>query len=300
LVHALVAAAADTVFHFHGSFIFEFSAAAKILNRRSMKYVVTTHGGYAPGALRKNAVLKWIYFRAFERRFLKDASGVHLVGETEWRNLGLWEPSLRRFLLPNAESLTEVHKIDPPVGSADRPVFGFCGRLDSYNKGLDVLLEGFALHREARRPGVLWVVGDGPDREWLVDEVGKRGMERVVRLWGARFGDDKLRILSGVDAFVYPSRFEGFPMGVLEAAALALPLIVTEETNVAAYVRKYRAGIVLPEASGAAVCEAMAQIADAQRDGALAPFREGARRMIVEELNWPAVAARLRREYEAR
>ena len=48
-----------------------------------------------------------------------------------------------------------------------------------------------------------------------------------------------------MDAFIHTSRFEGFPMALLEAAGLGLPLIVSEGTNFGNYVKKFNSGLVM-------------------------------------------------------
>ena len=71
----------------------------------------------------------------------------------------------------------------------------------------------------------------------------EKGVSRIIVMNEAAYGENKARILRCAYAFVQPSRFEGQPMGVLEALSYGLPCIVTEGTSFAEYVNKNKCGI---------------------------------------------------------
>ncbi|MBY0574697.1 MAG: glycosyltransferase, partial [Undibacterium sp.] len=47
--------------------------------------------------------------------------------------------------------------------------------------------------------------------------------------------------------FAHPSRNEGLPTSVLEVAAMGIPCVVTDATNVGDAIREYNAGAVIAE-----------------------------------------------------
>lgn len=71
---------------------------------------------------------------------------------------------------------------------------------------------------------VFLLVGDGPDREAMQILATALGLSNVVFL-GKR--TDVPDLLAAADLFVLPSLFEGLPLVVLEAMALALPVVAT-------------------------------------------------------------------------
>jgi GalNAc-alpha-(1->4)-GalNAc-alpha-(1->3)-diNAcBac-PP-undecaprenol alpha-1,4-N-acetyl-D-galactosaminyltransferase len=96
------------------------------------------------------------------------------------------------------------------------------GRLD-YQKGFDLLIDAFARASEGRPNWSLTILGDGPERRRLEDQIHTRGLDPRVHLRG--WISDPATVLRKCDAFVLSSRFEGFPNALLEAMALGLPAI---------------------------------------------------------------------------
>ena len=93
------------------------------------------------------------------------------------------------------------------------------GRLDR-QKGFDLLLEALSI---VERPVCLSVLGDGPEREALLDRRDALGLADCVRFEG--FSDNPYRAMVAADALALPSRYEGLPNVVLEAGVLGVPAI---------------------------------------------------------------------------
>ncbi|MGH7295894.1 MAG: glycosyltransferase, partial [Polyangiaceae bacterium] len=96
------------------------------------------------------------------------------------------------------------------------------GRL-AFEKRWDVVLEAFGRVR-ARRPAVLVMLGDGPERERLA-----RTAPPGVRFAG--FEADRGRLaamLASADLLVHACPYETFGLGVAEAVACGLPVVVPD------------------------------------------------------------------------
>jgi glycosyltransferase involved in cell wall biosynthesis len=91
-------------------------------------------------------------------------------------------------------------------------------------KGYDCLLRA-AAEVTRQTPHVVFVlVGDGPEREAMQTLAESLNLHKIAFL-GERA--DVPDLLGAADLFVLPSLFEGLPLVVLEAMALALPVIAT-------------------------------------------------------------------------
>ena len=72
---------------------------------------------------------------------------------------------------------------------------------------------------------MLHIVGDGPERQRLENMVHVEGTENSVQFHG--FQPDIVRYLNTADVLIMPSRTEGMPMALIEAAATGLPIIAS-------------------------------------------------------------------------
>lgn len=101
---------------------------------------------------------------------------------------------------------------------------GVVGRL-SKEKGIDTTL-AVAQQVIAARPDTYFVlVGDGPNRQEVENNLLELGLSKNVFLVG--FRKDALNIYAGLDLFLSTSLTEGTPNTVLEALAMEVPVVHT-------------------------------------------------------------------------
>lgn len=241
----------DSIVHFHGVMLPVFFTIAAILRRRGIGYVVTPHGALLPRSMRKHAGFKKIYLALFERRFLKHARALQAITAMERDTLLAYNAAVS--LIPNG--YIGPYRAQDPQNPAI--VFGYIGRLSAAHKGLDALIDGFALYRRQHQTGSLWLVGDGEDRAALVAQVARHHIQDHVIFHGERHGPEKAALLDKMDVFVHPSRWDVLPTAILEAAAHGKPLIVTKATGFAQAIEQYHAGFVLPDSDPQAIAQAM-------------------------------------------
>jgi glycosyltransferase involved in cell wall biosynthesis len=74
----------------------------------------------------------------------------------------------------------------------------------------------------------LLIVGDGPQRPKLVQQVRDLGLEKRVHFTGQKTTAEVLAFLPTCDLLVLNSSYEGLPHIVLEAMALGVPVIATQ------------------------------------------------------------------------
>ena len=78
----------------------------------------------------------------------------------------------------------------------------------------------------AKRPSVLVLVGDGPDRNAAEDEARALGVYESVRCLGKI--DDVAPLLAAADIYLLPSESESFGLSALEALASGVPVIASD------------------------------------------------------------------------
>ena len=127
------------------------------------------------------------------------------------------------------------------------------GRLER-QKGFDVLVDAFARLPEGR----LLLVGDGSERAALEQQVALLGLEHRVRLTG--WIEDPRALLDEADVFALPSRFEGFPLAVVEAMLAGLPLVAADVGSVREAVVEGETGVLVKPDDAAGLAAALQRL----------------------------------------
>lgn len=97
-------------------------------------------------------------------------------------------------------------------------------------KNLPMLLRAYAGYRDriGSSPWPLVIVGDGPQRDVLVAEVQRLGLEAHVYFPGFKQYEELPAYYGHADAFILPSKYEQWGLVVNEAMAAGLPVLVSE------------------------------------------------------------------------
>ncbi len=289
---AIEALPKNTVVHIHGSFIPEFYNICKLLDANNIAYIYTPHGALTEGALTKRNLLKKTYFKLFESSIIKKAKAVHLLGENEVKDFNSLMSINHQCLIPNGQDLDDIPTLQQQTKN-EHPVFGFCGRIAIFHKGLDLMLAAFQAYINNGNKGTLELIGDGKDMPLLQQQAKDLGIEEHVVFHGSKFGNEKFELLSTFDVFLHTSRMEGFPTAVLEAAAMHKPCITSEATNINSYIETYNAGFTLQKNTVQEIQESLEQAAQLFYDDQLIAKGTNAHQMVVEAFSWNQIAEQL-------
>jgi glycosyltransferase involved in cell wall biosynthesis len=164
-------------------------------------------------------------------------------------------------------------------------VIGFMGRLDVYTKGLDLLMDAFGNFQKTNANSQLWIIGDGKGKSFLENCIQEKQLQNVI-FWGKKFGKEKEDLLSKMHVFAHPSRNEGLPSSVLEVAALGIPSVVTQATNIAEYIQKYDAGIAIENNSEQELTKAFDKIKKLYDTQSTSHFGSNNIKMLKEVFAW--------------
>ncbi|MBL4771145.1 MAG: glycosyltransferase [Planctomycetes bacterium] len=276
------------VFHLHGAFLPEMAHIAKELRRLGLAYVFTSHGAYVDRAMGKRRLLKELYARAVESKLVRGARALQALSAEEVDALKERFPRAEVTCIAPGQDLETGAK--PSVRCAGQPLrIGSMGRIDTYTKGLDSLLDGLALFLRQGGHAHLDLAGDGQDLCALKQRAIRLGLEDHITWCGEIHGQEKHRFLQGLDVYVQLSRHEGLPGAPLEAAAHGCPLIVTEATHLGSLIEKHGAGWVVLDGNRDTVAGALKSAA-AQSDEQWMHCGQGALRMVDQEFSWSQIA----------
>lgn len=109
--------------------------------------------------------------------------------------------------------------------SKDTKLAVYTGRL-SEEKGLTCLVDAWARVLRDRSNTRLWLVGEGPLRDRLAEQIERLHIRGRCVLVGSF--DSVEELLAAADLFVLPSREEGMSVALLEAMATGLPIVASD------------------------------------------------------------------------
>ena len=162
------------------------------------------------------------------------------------------------LVLPNpidAHAIRARRQDSENLSSGPGPYLLAIGRL-SPEKGFDLLLKAFASLRIKFPDADLTVLGDGPQRTSL--ETLRRDLQLEASVSFAGYISHPEKYFPGTSLFVLPSRSEGLPNALLEAAAGGLPLVaLPSSAGVVNLLRNRRGAWLAEEISAPALTQAL-------------------------------------------
>jgi glycosyltransferase involved in cell wall biosynthesis len=284
------------VVHLHGAFIPVFYTVGRFLDDHHIPFIITPHSTYNKVMMKKNGLRKKIYFQFFEKRLLERSARIHLLGRSEWIGLGDIYHNRKSVILPYGFTRPEIK--DAPVKQTGFFVV-YCGRLAAHHKGLDILLNGFALFNRKYPDARLILIGDGKEKQALQDLCRLLAIDASVTFMGSVFGKDKVRLLQECHVFAHPSRTDGLPATIVEACALGLPCVVSEATNMGEVVEKHDAGYQMRSLDPAELDRGLTYIYKRiVKKGHGSMLKANAFNMIDTDFSWTTVLRKLNNIYQ--
>ena len=287
----------NVTFHLHGGWIPTFSTISKLFSKHKIPFVFTPHGAYNSIAMLKNKWVKKIYFQLFEKQLIKRAHTIHCIGKSEVIGMSSLIKSPNVFLMPYGYE--KENSAPTSISKKEKDfIIGFIGRLDIYTKGLDLLLNAFADFQKKNPNTKLWIVGDSNEKKVLEKMVAAKKLQQKVVLWGSKFGEEKNSLLERIHLFAHPSRNEGLPSSVLEAASMGIPCLTTEATNMGDAIRKYSCGISVENEDHKSIVDALMTLHEKWEKDQLHTLGQRAIEMVFKEFNWKGIVTEFDKLYQ--
>ncbi len=140
-------------------------------------------------------------------------------------------------------SRADGERIRRAFGLGRAPVLGIIGRMTP-QKDHRTFLSALAQVRKAVPDARALIVGDGPLRQEIEAEAARLGAREACCFTGVR--EDIPDCLAAASVVVLSSESEGFPFTVLEALAMARPLVATAVNGVTEIVEPDQTGLLVP------------------------------------------------------
>ncbi|MCQ9208591.1 MAG: glycosyltransferase family 4 protein [Omnitrophica bacterium] len=197
---------------------------AHLVSKKSgIPYITTCHGFFKPRLFRK-------VFPCWGDRCvaISEAVRTHLVNDLGVRKEKVCVVhngvELERFF-PDKFTQEQKEKFKQDYGLKEGPVIGTIARLSSV-KGQQYLISAMKGILKSHPTAQLLLVGDGPEKERLVNQAKEEGIANKVFFILSTL--DTSVPLSIIDVFVFPSLMEGLGLAIIEAQAMGLAVVASD------------------------------------------------------------------------
>jgi glycosyltransferase involved in cell wall biosynthesis len=137
----------------------------------------------------------------------------------------------------------------------------FFGRLENKSKNFDLLLEAFSISAMFNKGYHLKIVGSGPDLEYVKNKIKSLQLDDFVEL--VPFTKTPFEWVSKAKFTVLSSRYEGFPMSIIESLAHGTPVVTVDcNSGPREVIRNEYNGMLVENNNPQALANAMNQLID--------------------------------------
>ncbi len=244
----------EKIAHVHAHFGTNSAMVAMLAARiNSAAFSMTVHGPEEFDRAPKIALAEKIRRAAF-------AAAVSSYGRSQLRRFvppELWD---KIVIIPCGVDKAFYDADPKPLAAANRFV---CVARLSEQKGIPTLIEAADRLKREGRSFALTIIGDGELRGSIEKAIAAAGLGAEVTLAGWKTPAEVRRAIEDAGVFVLPSYAEGLPVSIMEAMALARPVIATYVAGIPELVIPGETGWLAPPSDAQALAEAMGAAIDA-------------------------------------
>lgn len=169
----------------------------------------------------------------------------------------------------------------------------FLGRLEREQKGIDLLLNAYAAIVNQTSANLI-IIGDGPDKKWVLEQISELGLANRISLVGRQEGDQKFASLARALVVAMPSRFETFGMVAIESLAVGTPVVAFHIACLQEVI-PVGMGTLIPAFDVKAYAEALLQYTTS---GENTLDNQKQKRSFARTFDWDLIAAKQQKLYE--
>lgn len=195
---------------------------------------------------------RWIRFiRKQAERFITRFSSLNIC--VSQSNLETGKKAIRKFdaiVINNGisfekfnQSINNSQVINELKKQADDIWIGLIARITKQKDPI-TMVRAFKMASDKNPSLKLLIVGQGDLEQAIESEIAKLGLQEKIKVWP--FRADVPEILKSIDIYCLPSLWEGLPIGLIEAMAMAKPVIATDVDGTREIITK-ETGLLIPK-----------------------------------------------------
>lgn len=205
-------------------------------------YIIVPRGELTIDAQNRKRLKKFFANNLCFKKFARNAAAIHFLTEQERISSGnKW--NAKSYVIPNG--IAHISNGSKLFSESVIKCVSI-GRIEPYQKGLDLLVEACARIKDRLLEANVKIELYGPDVDGKSVELEKiiheNDLDDILSIHGPVFNEEKKNVLEKSDVFLMPSRFEGHPMALIEALSYGLPCVVTPGSNMQREVEQFSCG----------------------------------------------------------
>lgn len=204
----------------------------KYLRSIGKPYIITAHCGLSKDRLKQsNYLIKIIYHKLYQKELFEDASIIHALTREESTDI-LRYCNNKICVVNNGVDFDTYSTLNYQVKNRGKIVLGYLGRL-SVEKNIDNLIKSISfLPTTVLEKIELRLIGPLDHKTIMFNQlISSLHLENQVKLVGGKYGEEKLKALLDLDAYIHPAYSDVVGISVMEALALGIPTIVTRTSH---------------------------------------------------------------------
>lgn len=267
-------------------------AAARAAHRLSIPLILELNYHSGSALVRRRSKLLAPLARRFDDWMFSRASTIAVVSNQLAKELKMdfGVPDHKIVLTPNAADPERIKPVGscpghpPGLDMEGRKVIGFVGGFYPWH-GLPLLIEAYSQVSKRIPDSVLFLIGEGPEKEKIQKMVNRLGLrERVIFTGSVEHGELPAYISQFTVGVMPDSNDYGSPMKIFEYMAAGKPVVVPDYAPLLDVIEDGRQGYVFKKNSVDSLCDALIRVLDG--DEVAKKMGAHARRLIEEERNW--------------
>ncbi len=217
------------VVHINCCWIPQCAIVQKWTQQLGIKIALTPHGMLEPWIMARHHYTRklpalWLY----QAHAIRKADYLHATAESERDNLLKLGYNEHIAVISNGIDVKGIKIKD--TWERQKQIL-FLSRVH-VKKGIEILIDAVADLRKELNGYKIIIAGEGEPEyiEQLKNRITEYGLEKMVKLAGGIYGEDKWKLYRNSDLFVLPTYSENFGLAVAEALASGTPVITTKGT----------------------------------------------------------------------
>jgi len=193
-------------------------------------------------------------------------------------------------VIPNGRDISTIKDISTLKQERDKLEITWVGRMVEV-KGLQYLIKAMDNIVSGYPNAHLTLIGDGPLKKKFKRVVKELSIDSNISFIGFINNEDVMQYLESSDIFVLPSISEGFPVVILEAMAVAKPVVASNVGGIPDAVEDGNTGFLVEPKNPEQLTEKISYLIDHPEERKR--MGNNGRRMVEEKFTWDKITGKI-------